>query len=161
MPALQVLLAAALALQVAQSSERPSAAEIRASRPKIKFTKDTLEEVRENIAEERAVLVDVRSLEEWKEGHIEGAIFLPMTSLHKHSLDPKKVAETLPQKKEDEEKKILYAHCVVGMRARKAALVLTQLGYEVRALKPGYDELLKAGFKKAEPDTDAASQPAK
>jgi phage shock protein E len=147
MAALDALLIAALALQVA-----PSPAEIRASRPKIEFTKDTLEEVLENIAEERAVLVDVRSLEEWKAGHIEGAIFLPMTSLHKHSLDPKKVAKTLPQKKEDEEEKILYTHCVVGMRARQAGLVLTQLGYKIRVLKPGYEELLKAGFKKAEPE---------
>jgi phage shock protein E len=146
MTVFHALLSMLLALQVA-----PSPAEIRAGRPRIEFTKDTLEEVLENIAEERAVLVDVRSLEEWKAGHIEGAIFLPMTSLHKHSLDPKKVAETLPQKKEDEEEKILYTHCVVGMRARQAGLVLTQLGDKVRVLKPGYEELLKAGFKKADP----------
>ncbi len=155
MPALPALFAAALALQVAQPAN-PSPAEIRASRPKIEFTEDTLDEVRENIAEERAVLVDVRSLEEWNEGHIEGAIFLPMTSLHKHSLDPKKVAETLPQKKEDEEEIILYAHCAVGMRARQAGLVLTQLGYEVRVLKPGYEDLIKAGFKKADPEWESA-----
>lgn len=36
------------------------------------------------------------------------------------------------------------------MRAKAAAKVLIKHGYEVRALKPGYDELLKAGFKKAE-----------
>lgn len=154
MPAFQIVLVAALTLQVAQSP-----AEIRGGRPKIEFTGDTLEEVLENIAEERAVLVDVRSLEEWKAGHIEGAIFLPMTSLHKHSLDPKKVAETLPQKKEDEEEKILYTHCVVGMRARQAGLVLTQLGYKVRVLKPGYEELLKAGFKKADPTNEKGDPP--
>lgn len=34
------------------------------------------------------------------------------------------------------------------MRAKAAAAILQQLGYEVRALKPGYDELLKAGFEK-------------
>ena len=36
------------------------------------------------------------------------------------------------------------------MRAKTAAKALEQHGYTVRALKPGYDELIKAGFKKAE-----------
>jgi len=39
---------------------------------------------------------------------------------------------------------------VVGMRAKMAAKVLTQQGYTVRVLKPGYEELVEAGFKKAE-----------
>lgn len=101
--------------------------------------------VQENVAKGKAVLVDVRSQEEWNKGHIEGSIFLPVTSLQKHSLDPKKLAKTLPAK---QEKKILYTFCVVGMRAKAAARVLEQQGYTVRALKPGYDELIKAGFKK-------------
>jgi rhodanese-related sulfurtransferase/quercetin dioxygenase-like cupin family protein len=112
-----------------------------AARTPVEFTEDTLEVVKRNVEEGTAVLVDVRSQEEWNEGHLEGAVFLPVTSLRKHSLDPERVAEALP------EKKIIYTFCVVGMRAKTAAKVLGQLGYEVRALKPGYDELRSAGFR--------------
>jgi rhodanese-related sulfurtransferase len=114
------------------------------ARPGAEFTKDSLKTVHKNIAGEKAVLVDVRSQEEWDAGHLEGSIFLPVTSLRKHSFDAKKVAKTLPKKK------IAYTFCVVGMRAKQAATILEQHGYAVRALKPGYEELLKAGFKKDE-----------
>lgn len=112
-----------------------------AARTPVEFTEDTLEVVKRSVEKGTAALVDVRSQEEWNEGHLEGSVFLPVTSLQKHSLDPKKVAETLP------ERKILYTFCVVGMRAKAAAKVLNQLGYEVRVLKPGYEELRSAGFK--------------
>ena len=42
--------------------------------------------------------------------------------------------------------KILYTHCAVGYRSLRAAKILKKYGYEVRALKPGYEELVKAGF---------------
>lgn len=112
----------------------------KAARRTIKFTDDTLEVVRKNVAEEQAVLVDVRSVEEWNEGHIGGSIFVPVTSLQKHSLNPVKLAETLPKDK------IIYTFCVVGMRAKQAAKILDEQGYTVRALKPGFEELVKAGF---------------
>lgn len=114
------------------------------ARPSAEFTKDSIETIQKNVAGEKAVLVDVRSKEEWDEGHLEGSIFLPVTSLRKHSFDAKKVAKVLPKKK------IAYTFCVVGMRAKQAATILEKEGYEVRALKPGYAELIKAGFKKDE-----------
>ena len=109
---------------------------------KVEFTKDSLEVVKQNVVKDKAVLVDVRSEKEWRQGHIEGSIFVPVTSLRKGG-DPKALAKILPKKK------IIYTFCVVGMRAKTAASALQQHGYEVRALKAGYDELLKAGFKKA------------
>jgi phage shock protein E len=112
-----------------------------AERTPIEFTKDTLEVVKANIAKKKAVLVDVRSQEEWNKGHIEGSIFLPVDSLRK-DVDPKMLAKKLPKDK------ILYTFCVVGMRAKAAATKLEKYGYTVHALKPGYDELVKAGFKK-------------
>jgi rhodanese-related sulfurtransferase len=114
-----------------------------AARNTVEFTKDSLKVVQANVEKEKAVLVDVRSEKEWQQGHIEGAIFLPVTSLRKGG-DPKMLAETLPTKK-----KVLYTYCLVGMRARTAAYVLEKHGYTVRALKPGYEDLLEAGFKKA------------
>ena len=121
-----------------------------AARNDIEFTKDTLEVVRENVTQKRAVLVDVRSLEEWDQGHLEGSTFLPVTSIRK-GVYPKKLIKTLPKKK------ILYTFCVVGMRAKKAAAALEKQGYTVRALKPGYDELLKAGFERAKQQPPAKS----
>ncbi len=116
------------------------------SRSSIEFTKDKLEEVQKNITAGKAVLVDVRSPEEWKKGHLEGSIFLPVTSLQKHSYNAKEVEKALPPKKD---KKILYTFCVVGMRAKQAGIVLEREGYIIRALKPGYEDLIKAGFKQA------------
>lgn len=125
------------------------------SRSNIEFTKDSLEVVQENVAKNKAVLVDVRSEEEWKQGHIEGSVFVPVTSLRKGG-DPKALAKNVPQKK------ILYTFCVVGMRAKTAAYELEKHGYTVRALRPGYEELLKAGFKKGKPKptmADASTAP--
>lgn len=121
-----------------------------AARETIVFTEDSLKVVAKNIAGKKAVLVDVRSVEEWNEGHVVGAIFVPVTSLRKHSLDAKKLAKTLPKNK----KTILYTHCVVGMRAKAAGIILQKQGYTVRVLKPGYEELIKAGFKKSDKKYD-------
>lgn len=121
------------------------------ARSNIEFTKDSLEVVRQNVQKDKAVLVDVRSEQEWKQGHIEGSIFVPVTSLRKGG-DAKVLAKTLPKKR------IIYTFCVVGMRAKSATIALEKHGYTVRALKPGYDELLKAGFKKANPDVSAAQK---
>jgi len=123
-----------------------------AARNRIEFTKDSLKVVRENVEKNKAVLVDVRSEKEWQQGHIEGAIFLPVTSLRKGG-DPKMLAKKLPKKR------ILYTFCMVGMRARTAAFELEKHGYTVRALKPGYEDLLKAGFQNEE--DEPMEQPAK
>jgi rhodanese-related sulfurtransferase len=106
-----------------------------------------LQGIKKNVDSGKAVLVDVRSIEEWNEGHLECSILLPVTSLRKGG-DPKMLAKTLPKKK------ILYTFCVVGMRAKTAAYELGKHGYAVRAVKPGYEEFLKAGFKKAERPKD-------
>ncbi len=45
--------------------------------------------------------------------------------------------------------RVLHTHCVVGMRSLKAAEILKTRGFEVRALKPSYDDLIKAGFEPA------------
>lgn len=106
-------------------------------------TKDTLPTVKKNVEDKKAVLVDVREKSEWDAGHIDGAIFLPLSEL-KNGVDKEKLAGKLPKEK------IVYTHCVVGKRCLAAAEVLEKLGYDVRPLKPGYKELLDAGFKKAD-----------
>jgi rhodanese-related sulfurtransferase len=105
-------------------------------------TKDALDTVKKNIDGKKAVLVDVREKSEWDAGHVDGAIFLPLSELQK-GVDKDKVAKQLPKDK------IVYTHCVVGKRSVTAGNILEKLGYEVRPLKPGYKELLEAGFKKS------------
>ncbi len=106
------------------------------------FTDDSLTVVKKNISDKKAVLVDVRSQEEWDKGHVENAILLPITTLE--DVPTAKLAKLLPKKK------IVYTHCVIGMRAEAAGEILEGQGYTVRVLKPGYKELIEAGFKKAD-----------
>ena len=90
-----------------------------AARNTVEFTKDSLKIVQENVEKNKAVLIDVRSEKEWQQGHLEGSIFLPVTSLRKGG-DAKMLAKTLTKKK------ILYTFCMVGMRARTAAFALRE-----------------------------------
>lgn len=107
----------------------------------LQHTEDSLKTVKERIAEKKAILVDVRELVEWNDGHIEGAVHLPSRDLQ-DKFDEKKLREKLPKGI------IVYTHCMVGYRALKAGKIIEKYGYDVRPLKPGYKELLEAGFKK-------------
>jgi phage shock protein E len=119
----------------------------------LEFTKDPLPEVRTRVAKKQAVLVDVRSKEEWDKGHVEGAIHVPITALEEFGVE--KVAKLIPKKK------IVYIHCEVGMRAEAAGEILVPQGYQVRVLKQGYKKLLDAGFKKAKKDEDSGQRDAR
>lgn len=108
----------------------------------VERTKEPLESVQRNLADKKAVLVDVREKPEWDEGHVAGAIFLPLSELKK---DPnaKTLTARLPKDL------IVYTHCRSGVRSLTAGKILAEQGFNVRPLKPGYEELLEAGFKKA------------
>jgi len=106
------------------------------------LTYDPLPTVQENITTHKAVLVDVREPKEWKEGHVEGAISLAAQFA-------KKGGDITTIEKEVHKDKIVYTHCVMGVRALKAANILEKLGYNVRPLKAGYTDLVNAGFNKA------------
>jgi rhodanese-related sulfurtransferase len=102
-------------------------------------TKDSLKEVQEQLAAKKAVLVDVRDLVEWNDGHVKGAVFLPWRDLQDKFTEAE-VKGKLPKEK------ILYTYCAVGYRSLRAAKILKKYGYEVRPLKPGFKELAEAGF---------------
>ena len=106
-------------------------------------TKDSLSTVKQNVTDKKAVLVDVRELSEWNRGHVSGATFLPLSEL-KDDISAEALAKRLPKER------IVYTYCAVGVRSCTAADVLVKHGYDVRPLKPGYKDLLAAGFKKAE-----------
>ena len=103
-------------------------------------TKDSPETVKKALAEKKAILVDVREQAEWNEGHLQGALLLPLSKLDEN--DIKNLVKDLPKDKP------IYAHCKAGGRCLRAAEILQKLGYDVRPLKQGYQELLEAGLPK-------------
>ena len=105
-------------------------------------TKDSLDVVKKALAEKKAVIVDVRDKDEWNDGHLKDAIHLPLSKIHKGI-----TAEELTKLVGDD--KIIYLHCKAGIRSLDAANRLAKTKRDLRALKPGYDDLLKAGFEKA------------
>ena len=64
-----------------------------------------------------AMLVDVRTPEEYREGHIPGSINLPLQVMG--------LAERLVPNKQT----TVYVYCQSGGRSRQAAQVLRQMGY--------------------------------
>jgi rhodanese-related sulfurtransferase len=102
-------------------------------------TTDPLPAVQQAVAAGQAVIVDVREPDEWAQGHIAGARLVPLSALEA-GVDPARLAQLLPKDK------IIYCHCLAGGRCLEAAAILGPLGYDVRPLKPGYPQLIQAGF---------------
>ena len=102
-------------------------------------TKDSLDTVKQAVREQKAVIIDVREPDEWQQGHLAGAGLLPLSTLER-GVSPQELAKILPKDK------IIYCYCLAGGRCAEAAAMLKPLGYDVRAIKPGYPQLVKAGF---------------
>lgn len=97
----------------------------------------TIDEVKERTerGEDWAVL-DVREREEYREGHLEGAIPLPRGFLEM------RVEETLPDKTRP-----IIAYCAGGVRSLIAARTMQEMGYEnVSSMSGGYTAWKNAGY---------------
>jgi phage shock protein E len=105
-------------------------------------TKDSLDTVKANVTEGKAVIVDVREQDEWDAGHLKGAILMPRSKLQQG-------AEAAELVKKLDKSKIVYTHCRAGGRALTCGEMLKKQGFDVRPLKAGYDDLIGAGFEKA------------
>ena len=105
-------------------------------------TKDSLETVKKNLAGKKAVIIDVRETDEWNEGHLAQAKSLPLSQIKK-GVTHEQLAKLAPSGT------IIYLHCAAGGRCVQAAKMLDKSGRDLRALKPGYDELVESGFQKA------------
>ena len=80
------------------------------------------------ILSEGAILVDVRSPQEYEEGHMEGAILLPEYDIKK------KASMLLPNKNMN-----IIVYCSSGTRSKKAQEELNNMGYtKVYNLYNGY-----------------------
>lgn len=101
-------------------------------------TSDSLNQVKENLQDESAVLVDVREKSEWDRGHIQDAVLAPLSKLSN--------GEQAAQLEKIPKSKIIYVHCARGVRALRAGKILEEKGYDVRPLKAGYQDLINNGF---------------
>lgn len=107
-------------------------------------TQDSLATVKERLAQNKAVLIDVREKSEWNSGHLRDARWLPLSELER-GVPREKLGALLPPGR------IVYLHCAFGARCLDAADLLARQGIEARPLRPGYEALLKAGFPAARP----------
>ena len=76
--------------------------------------------LRERIEEEKAIIVDVRTKEEYEESHIKGAINIPY--------------DEIDEDVELDQNKKIYVYCKSGKRSGIAYETLKNLGYEVENL---------------------------
>jgi rhodanese-related sulfurtransferase len=105
-------------------------------------TRDSLDTVKKAVADDKAVLIDVRESDEWNGGRLKDAKHLPLSEI-RAGVPADRLKKVAPPGK------IVYLHCAAGGRCLKAADLLKSQGYDIRPLKDGYESLLKAGFPKA------------
>lgn len=104
-------------------------------------TKDPLSKVKNDVMNQDAILIDVREPKEWSRGHLSLAQSFPLSELQ--TTTENNLQDRLPGNK------IIYCHCLSGGRCLEAARILSSCGYDARALKPGYPDLIDAGFTQA------------
>ena len=97
----------------------------------------TVDDVKARLANgQRPVLLDVREREEYREGHLEGALALPRGFLEM------RVEEAVPDKSAP-----VVAYCAGGVRSLIAARTLQEMGYtDVRSMAGGYTAWKNAGY---------------
>ena len=122
---------------------------------------ELLEEVRQEIrqvsledlkarleAREDLVLVDVREADEWRQGHIPGALHLPRGYLEMRA------QQLLPKKDAT-----IVAYCAGGIRSAFAAKVLQEMGYtRVESANPGFNDWKDKGYPSERPFEFTTSQ---
>lgn len=95
----------------------------------------SVEEARE-LMSHGAVVVDVREADEWAQGHIPGALFIPRGQLEL------RIEERVPDKAAE-----LILHCAGGTRSALAARTLHELGYpRVSSMAGGFARWKEAGY---------------
>ena len=82
----------------------------------VQITQDTAKEMMKQ--DDGHIVVDVRTLEEYREGHIPGAICIPNES----------IGEEKPPELPDPDQ-IILIYCRSGNRSKQAAVKLNKLGY--------------------------------
>lgn len=95
-----------------------------------------LDTLKQELAEGKAQLVDVREFNEWQAGHLKQAVLAPLSQLEGF-LEPDDVEMDVKT----------YIHCRSGQRVLRAKPILEEMGFEeVIALSEGFEELASNGF---------------
>ena len=85
--------------------------------------------------EQAPLLIDVREIDEWQQGHIKGATLVPLSTL------PQQIHVVCA-----DVNKAIYLYCQKGRRSHQAALTLLSLGYRnVHELAGGIETWIEAG----------------
>jgi CoA-disulfide reductase len=84
-------------------------------------------------AKENTILLDVRSEIEFSNGHMEGAVNIPVDNLRER-------IEELDKNKE------IIAYCQVGLRGHVATRILCQHGYKIKNITGGYKSASSLNF---------------
>ena len=115
------------------------------------FQSVSVEDFEKVIADTAVVRLDVRTAEEFADGHIEGALNIDVLE---DDFGQKAVA-ILPKQK------VIAVNCRSGKRSKKAAAILVRKGYKVVELDDGYNGWVAAGKKVVKPTATTAAPTAK
>lgn len=86
-------------------------------RSKQNISKEEMEEILSNYS--NAILLDVRSHQEYEEGHLNGAINIPIYDLFRDA-----------SKKLTDKEAVIISYCTVGVRSENAINILRKMGYK-------------------------------
>ena len=102
----------------------------------------SLEDLKDRLdSGEELILVDVREKDEWRQGHVPGALHIPRGFLEMQS------GSRLPDKNAT-----IVTICAAGIRSAFAAKVLLELGYtNVESANPGFNQWKDQGFPTTQP----------
>jgi len=82
----------------------------------------------EDLEKDRVFVLDVRDPSEYREGHVDGAVNIPLNVLRQRM-------EEVPKDRE------IWSYCFVGQRSYYAARALSQYGYDIKSVSGGYKTL--------------------
>ena len=95
-----------------------------------------LDDIKDQLEDGEAQLLDVREQDEWDAGHLTQASLVPLSTLSE-GVDPQGLDKT----------KKTYLHCRSGKRVMTAAPILEGMGYaDVTPLHEGFEALMAEGF---------------
>jgi rhodanese-related sulfurtransferase len=101
-----------------------------------------LASIRAQVANNEAVLIDVREQSEWNQCHLKAATLIPLSAMRDESQQSRCVAnlkQNMP----------IYCHCKAGYRAKTAAQILEQLGFDATPITQAYGSIVDSGFEEA------------
>jgi rhodanese-related sulfurtransferase len=99
-----------------------------------------LEAARDEVAADRALLLDVRERKEWDEKRFSSAKLVPTTTIRDLPPDAREIPGVAKSKR-------VYVHCAKGARAKQVSQRMVELGYDAVPLICSFEHLAELGFK--------------